>query len=302
MDLLNGLPKRVLKKNDKAHFNASDLIVIAEASTALRINKNKTRWYLEVKRPEYALQYISKVVDSFDPFKRPLDRASNLTLRAACFSLQNKPREAYADLKSSFNIYKNSFTNPHIDSFKMLIDLAKASVDVGRPNVKYLKEAYAMQVPLGLKETHHLMQALNAVPEKGTMADEHYRLASDLLVRNRLVLFTPYQCTEYQVSALLYPLCFISKALLSVARALNAAVLGCSQEVKVEMGAAFLNALNVVASLLVLVSRTLATVFNLSYLDSKLNLDKMKLEEKISVFERQQLEVEAYRNTMALGA
>ena len=288
---------------ETGHFDASQLISLAEGPAEIRTHKNTARFYLEQNKLEDALTHASLAVDFFDPFERPIDRAYDLTIRAECYSKMSQPGAAFNDLKAASGIYQKAYPKaPHINAFRTLTLLAQAAADLGRPNVFYLKQARAMQKVLKLEEDHDYLKALKAVPEKGTMADEHYVLAGDLLRRSSMTMFTPYKNKNHHVSALLNPLCFIAKALMSVARVLIALIESSGSDALTELGAAGLNALNAVASTLSLVTRTLSSVFALSYLDNKPGLDNANVADKIKAFEFGQNEDEAHQSTMALGA
>ncbi|MDF1677250.1 MAG: hypothetical protein P1U32_00965 [Legionellaceae bacterium] len=290
-----------LQKNP-SYFDTADLIAAAEGDVELRTHRTKAYFHLQNESVDLALEHLEKVVDYIDPFKRPLDRAASLTLRAACFSSQKKSGEAYTDLKRAFGMYETCYSTPHIDALRTLIDLAVAAAKVERPNVLYLKAARVMQEKLGLKDEHPLSQALDAAPEKGTMADEHYRLACDMLQHQRLFLFTPYQNKACHVRALLYPLCFMAKALLSVARILYAAVQGSVRDMSFEAGALLVNVLNAVISLVALATRTFQTAFKLGYLANTPNLESAALKEKITHFETLQADTKAHQETLTLSA
>ncbi|MDF1645838.1 MAG: hypothetical protein P1U61_02500 [Legionellaceae bacterium] len=282
-------------------FNVSQIITTAEGPVTLRTYKNKANWHLMNEEPQLALSYASKSVDFYDPFKKPVGRADHLVFRAAFFLRMKKIESAFNDLKMAFKIYQTFHVSPHIDVLEALVALAETSVDVGCPNVYYLKQARLMQATLGLDNSHDLVIKLNAVPSKGTMADEHYLIAKGLLNNNRLTLFTSYQNKKHHANASLYPFCFLYKVLLSVACALHAAVLGCGQEMMVEFGSSLLNALNAVLSTLSLITRTCATLYHFEYSDEQLNLEKVGQEEKINRFEAWQTEEDTCRQTMALG-
>ena len=300
--LLSAAPVAEQQKGD-GHFDASQLINFAEGSAEIRTHKNTARFYLEKNEPEKALEHAAKAIDLFDPFERPTDRAYDLTIRAECYSKMSQPGAAFNDLKAASGIYQKAYPKaPHINAFRTLTLLAQAAADLGRPNVVYLKQARAMQKRLGLDDTHNLVTALQAVSEKGTMADEHSVLAGDLLRRSSMTMFTPYKNKDYQVSALLSPLCFIAKALMSVARVLVALIESSGSDALTELGAAGLNALNAVASTLSLVTRTLSSVFAFSYLENKPGLDNASVVDKIKAFELQQDEDEAHQSTMVLSA
>ncbi len=303
LNRLDKLSLAVVKPQENAsYFDAADLIAAAEGDVELRTHRTKAYFHLQNESIDLALEHLEKVVDYVDPFKRPLDRALSLTLRAACFLSQKKNGEAYIDLKRAFGIYEACYSTPHIDALQTLIDLAVAAAKVGRPNVRYLAAARAMQKALELKDEHSLSQALDAVPEKGTMADEHYRLAYDVLQYQRLVLFTPYQNKVYHLHALLYPLCFIVKALMSAARVLYAAVQGSVRDMSFETTALLVNVLNAAIALVALVTRTFQTAFKLSYLASASSREGATLENKIAHFEMLQVDTKAHQETLALSA
>ncbi len=296
-------PVALPEKKALGLFDAYQLITLAEGPADIRTHKNRAQLLLKQGKPEQALEHAQKAVAYFDPFKRPVDRAYDLTVRAECYTKLGKHEEAFRDLQSAFLTYQKCYPKqPHVNAFRTLILLAQAAADTKRPNMKYLKAAHDMQAALKLDDGHDFVKALKAVSEKGTMAKEHSTLAGDLLRHQRMTLFKPYQTARYQASALLYPWCFAAKSLTSLARSLYALGTGSGTEATAELKAFALNALSSVLSALTLVTKTIATLLNLGYSENTVKLDKTNTETKIGIFEERLAEEEAYRGTMALGA
>jgi hypothetical protein len=116
-------------------------------------------------------------------------------------------------------------------------------------------------------------------------ANGHLNVAAGLLGNQVNMAFSPYHRGTYHAVSLLYPLCDILKTLIAAVRMVKGvcllvhALFNAPAEsipqvlfgLGKELVTTIVNALNVIASLVFFVTRTLATLFNLGYTASQIN-------------------------------